>query len=193
MLAFVLAGCGESPPPLSRLAPDATILAFGDSLTRGTGAPGDASYPSVLADLSGRRVVNAGLPGELSADGLSRLPALLEAERPALMVLCHGGNDMLRKRNVSAAAANVRAMIDLARSRGVDVLLVGVPKPGLLMGTAGFYSDVAREAGVPAELDVIADVLSDAALKSDPIHPNAAGYAAIARAIHRVLQSSGAL
>ncbi len=84
-------------------------------------------------------------------------------------------------------------MIALARDRGVEVMLVGVPRPGLLLGTADVYRDIAEELGVPLEADVLADILADAGLKSDPIHPNAAGYRVLATAVHALLRASAAL
>ncbi len=189
----MLTGCADEPPPLSPLPRDAVILAFGDSLTRGTGAANAASYPAVLGGLTGHTVVNAGIPGELSAAGLSRLPGVLAATNPQLMILCHGGNDMLRKRNIGQLATNLRAMITLARQRGVEVVLVGVPRPGLLLGTAEIYREIAASMDVPLEADVLADVLGDAGLKSDPIHPNAAGYRVMAEAVYALLRTAAAL
>lgn len=185
-------GCSSEHPTLTRLAADATILAFGDSLTKGTGG-GDASYPAELARLTGRTVVNAGIPGELSTDGLQRLPQVLESTQPQLMILCHGGNDLLRRKDIKLAAANLRSMISLAHSRNVDVLLVGVPKPGLLLGTADFYPQVAAATGVPVETDILADILSNPSYKSDPIHPNARGYLRMAEAIYVLMKNAGAL
>ncbi len=190
---LTLAACGEPPPQLSPLPRDAVILAFGDSLTRGTGADNDTSYPAVLETLTGHTVINAGIPGELSGAGLNRLPGVLQATNPQLLILCHGGNDMLRKRSHEQLAANLREMIALARQRGVEVMLVGVPRPGLLLGTADLYHDIARSMRVPLEADVLADILGDAGLKSDPIHPNAAGYRVLAEAVHALLRATAAL
>ena len=89
----LLAGCSDDLVSLRPLASDTTIVAFGDSLTFGTGAKRDQSYPAVLSELIQRRVVTSGVPGELSKDGLKRLPGVLEEHQPGLVILCHGGND----------------------------------------------------------------------------------------------------
>jgi len=188
-----LFACGSDQPNLSPLAAGAKILAFGDSLTKGTGGSGEQSYPAVLSRLSGRDVVNAGIPGELSGDGLKRLPQILAATRPQLMILCHGGNDLLRKKNLDVAADNIKSMIALARAQNVEVLLIGVPRPWLLLGTAHIYSDIAKAADIPAELNILAEILSDRSLKSDPIHPNEKGYQRMAESILTVLKDTGAL
>jgi lysophospholipase L1-like esterase len=196
LLALVVsltAACGERPPPLPRLATNEVVLAFGDSLTHGTGAAQSESYPAVLERLVGRKVVAAGVPGEVSEAGLARLPGALEQVQPRLLILCHGGNDFLRKLPEGQAAANVRAMVRLARDKGVDVVLVGVPKLGLTGSPAAFYADIAREFRIPYEGGALKAVLTDNALKSDWVHPNAQGYARIAAAVADLLKQAKAL
>ncbi|MGH8740969.1 MAG: arylesterase [Burkholderiales bacterium] len=191
-LALALAGCGKAPK-LERLPGDAVVLAFGDSLTYGTGAAEEESYPAQLEQLIGRRVVRAGVPGEVTAQALERLPAALDKHAPRLLLLCIGGNDFLRRAGNAQAEKNVRAMVKLARSRGIGVLLIGTPEPGLLVTPPAFYAGIAEEFAVPYEAAVIGEVLRDAALKSDPIHPNARGYRLIAERLAAALRESGAI
>jgi lysophospholipase L1-like esterase len=190
--ALALAACGDAPK-LARLAPDAAVLAFGDSLTYGTGASEAESYPAQLEGLIARKVVRAGVPGEVSAQALARLPAALEEHQPRLVVLCIGGNDFLRNLGQAQVAANVRAMVRLAKDKGADVLLLGTPEKGLLVSPPKFYSEIAAELRIPYEGKVIGEILRDSSLKSDPIHPNARGYRVMAERIAALLKKAGAI
>ncbi len=185
LAALVLAGGCRRAPALRPLARDATILAFGDSLTAGDGAAEGASYPAVLAHLMGRRVINAGRSGELSAEGLARLPAVLEEYRPALVILCHGGNDILQKRDPGEIARHLSRMAAAVRGSGADVLMIGVPAPGLRLRIHPLYRRVAREARLALEAESLPDILSTPKWKSDYVHPNATGYRRLAEAVAR--------
>jgi len=192
LVAVAAAGCGRQPR-LSALAPDAVVLAFGDSLTFGTGAGEQESYPAQLARLIGRTVMRAGVPGEVSADGLARLPEALDEHQPKLLILCHGGNDFLRRLPKQQAAANVRAMIRLATSRGIEVVLIGTPELGLTVTPPEFYAEVADEFRIPYEDGIVGKILRDASLKSDAIHPNARGYRLLAERVAELLRKAGAI
>jgi lysophospholipase L1-like esterase len=193
LLFALLAACGGGQPKLPPLAPDAVVLAFGDSLTFGIGANTGESYPARLEALIGRKVVASGVPGEASAAGLARLSSALDEAKPQLVVLCHGGNDLLRKLDDAQAADNIRAMVRLARAQGAQVVLIGVPRPGLLPSAAGFYEDIAKEFKLPYEGSALRKILTDNALKSDLVHPNAAGYARLAEAVAALLKKAGAV
>lgn len=190
---LLLQGACSSPPTLAPLPPDAVVLAFGDSLTVGKGARPEQSYPAVLAQLIGRNVINAGVSGEVSAAGLARLPELLATYHPRLVILCHGGNDLLRQRGQQQLADNLRGMVKLARDAGAEVLLVGVPKPALLLSVPALYADVAEELKVPLEKSALVRLEDDDRFKSDPIHLNAAGYRQLAEAVQAALAKAGAL
>ena len=189
---LLLSACSKTAQ-LPLLAADAVILAFGDSLTAGTGAGEAESYPAVLSRLTGRKVINAGVPGEFSAAGVQRLPGLLDQERPALLVLCHGGNDLLGRASHQVIADNLRAMIRMAGERGIPVLLIAVPSPDVLLKPPSLYEELAREGNIPVEAKALPHILGKGSLKSDHIHPNAAGYRILAEAVATLLKKSGAL
>ncbi|MSQ63134.1 MAG: arylesterase [Betaproteobacteria bacterium] len=191
-LFLLLAGCGQQAK-LQPLPADAVVLAFGDSLTYGTGANEEESYPAQLARLTGWRVVREGVPGEVSDAGLARLPAALDEHRPRLLILCHGGNDFLRRLPKGKAAENVRAMIRLAKSRGVDVLLIGTPEMGFTLTPPEFYAGIANEFRIPYEGDALTKILRNGELKSDQVHPNAKGYRLMAERVADLLRKSGAI
>ena len=193
LLTLLLASGCDSPQKLSPLSKDAVILAFGDSLTFGTGANSEQSYPSVLNHLIDRPVINAGIPGEETSQGLKRLPGVLDEHQPTLLILCHGGNDIIRKRNRQQTVKNLGAMIRMAQERNIEVVLVGVPAYGLFLSTADFYGEVAEEFNLPFEGEALSGILKDNSLKSDMIHPNAKGYHAFAEAIAGLLKQEGAI
>ena len=194
-MLFLVACEEEAPPPtLTPLPSHGLVLAFGDSLTHGTGAKADQSYPAVLARLIGRRVLRKGRPGELSAAGHKRLPGLLDRFQPDLLILIHGGNDLLRRLDKKNTETNIAAMVAEARARSIEVLLVAVPKPGLTGPTeARLYRTVAEKLRVPLEPDALEEILDDWEQKSDLIHPNARGYHTLAERIAAAMRKAGAL
>jgi lysophospholipase L1-like esterase len=193
VVAACLAGCGERVPRVAAVAPGEVIVAFGDSLTFGTGAAESESYPAVLAQLIGRKVVRAGVPGEVTAQGLARLPQVIDEHRPVLVIVCLGGNDMLRKVDESQTRSNLRQIIRTLRERGVSIVLVGVPRPALLTSAAAFYGELANEYRIPYEGKVLNEIMHQLDLKADLIHPNAKGYRRMAEAIAELLKRAGAV
>lgn len=192
-LLALLCGCGREIP-LAKLAPSDVIVAFGDSLTAGTGAdaPGDA-YPAVLGRLIGREVINSGIPGETSAEGLRRLPEVLADYRPRLVLLCLGGNDTLQRANPKQTADNLEAMARMAKERGTAVVLIGVPNLNFFGGVPDYYAEIATALDLPYEGEVMNEVLRDPALKSDRIHANSAGYRRIGERLAVLLKDAGAV
>ncbi|MCQ8116237.1 GDSL-type esterase/lipase family protein [Methylomonas rosea] len=186
--------CNRSAPTMSKLPDNAVILAFGDSLTYGTGASAQHDYPSVLAQMSGREVINEGVPGELSAQGRQRLPALLDEYRPDLLILIHGGNDILQQIAAEQTRDNLKAMIAEARQRNIPIVILGVPAFGVVfLRSAKIYEEIAASEGVPSDLDTVPNILANNALKSDAVHPNDSGYRHLAENIAALLQKHGAL
>jgi lysophospholipase L1-like esterase len=193
LCALVLAGCRAEGPVLPRLGAEDPVLAFGDSLTYGTGANPEESYPTVLAQLISRPVIAAGVPGETTAGGLARLAEVLDEHQPKLLLLCLGGNDMLRRINTATTEANLRKMVEVARSRSTPVVLIAVPEPALFGGSAPFYKIIAQDFALPLENEALNEILRDNRLKSDQIHPNAEGYRRLAHAVAELLRDAGAI
>lgn len=189
---LLLMGC-DSGPELRPLARDGIILAFGDSLTYGTGTDRDHSYPSVLARLTGRKVINDGIPGEVTRLGLVRLPKSLASHQPDLVILVHGGNDTLRRLGASQTKENLEQMVAAIRSAGADVVMLGVSGANLFLTAPDYYTDVAEALEVPLDTDAIPQLMRDATMKSDRVHFNREGYAALALAVKALLESNGAL
>ncbi len=181
-----LAGCGDGGDDLHLTSSGTTIVCFGDSVTAGSGAAADRSYPARLEEYLGVPVINAGRPGDTTADGLDRLARILELD-PWLVVVELGGNDFLRRLPVERAEDNLAGIVGALTAQGVAVVLIEVEPPMLGGGYSGLHRRLAERFGVRLVEGVVEEVLSDPGRKSDQIHPNAAGYADIARAVARVV------
>lgn len=173
-----------------KLKRNALILAFGDSLTYGFGISKNHSYPSQLQKKTGIKVINAGISGEVSSSGLKRLPELLK-QKPSLVILCHGGNDILRKHSRKQLKENLLKMIELIQQSGALVLFVGVPEFHMLgFKTASLYNEVAKESDIIYENEVLSIIEKNPSLKSDYIHPNKEGYEMMSDAFIKILNDN---
>lgn len=175
-----------SSPAWTPLAADARVLAFGDSLTDGVGGSGE-SYPPRLSQLIGREVVSAGVPGETSAEGLRRLPGVLDRERPALLILCLGINDLLRGVDADQVRDNLVAMVQLAADRGVPTLLLAVPQPGKAKAHP-LFDQAAAQSVARLDAHAMVDVLANPAMKAGLVHPNRDGYRRVAETLAQRLR-----
>ena len=196
LTAAVLAACGKKAPKHSALPRGSAVLALGDSLTYGYGANPTESYPARLAELTGWAITNGGVSGDTSAQALARLPELLREHTPRLVIISIGGNDFLRRQPENETRTNIRAIIQACKAAGAETLLVGVPGVGVgaALGYPGdhpLYADLAKAENVPYYANGWSQILGKDALKSDQIHPNAAGYAEFARGLAAYLKENG--
>jgi acyl-CoA hydrolase len=194
--ALFAAGCGRKQR-LAAIPAASPVLAFGDSVTFGTGAAPGEDWPTLLAGMTGWNIRNAGLPGDTAEAGKARLVPLLEHPVPTLVIITIGGNDFLRRRPANAVKEDLRQMIHSSQAVGARVVLVGVPELSLLAVVAGkpadspIYAQLAREEGVLVISDVFSNILGQPDLCADRIHPNAQGYRQMATGIHAGLRGSG--
>lgn len=195
--AALLAACGRETPRHPAIGAEATVLALGDSLTFGTGAIAEASYPRRLAALTGWNVINAGVPANTSAQARERLPGLLAEHAPKLVLLSIGGNDFLRQLPDADTRAAIAAMLADIHTAGAQVVLIAVPRPSVAaallrsLDDHPLYETIAAEQRVPLFARGWAKVLSDPALKADQVHANAAGYERFAQELHGFLREAG--
>jgi acyl-CoA thioesterase-1 len=141
----------------------------------------------------GYRIVNASIAGDTSAGGLARLPRLLAAHDPELVVIELGGNDGLRGQPVATLRDNLAKMIELSYESGADVVLAGIQLPPnygttYTQALAAVYPELAER----FDASLIEFILEDVALnrdlmQPDGIHPNAAGQKVVFDNVWRVL------
>lgn len=189
-----MSGCSDDPQQNS-LPAGSTVIALGDSLTYGYGASLDAAYPTVLANLSQWKVINAGVNGDTSADVLARVDDIT-AQNPDLVLLGVGGNDVLRRIPSETTRANINTTIETLQSENIEVVLIAEPyfSTSALFGKASdnpIYEEIADAKKIPLYSGGWSAVLSDNTLKSDRIHANAAGYRQFAEGLHDYLQEEG--
>ena len=194
LAAAALAACGKKTAKHAALPRGSAVLALGDSLTYGQGANPSESYPARLAAISGWNITNGGVSGDTSAQALARLPELLRAHAPRLVIISIGGNDFLRRLPENETRANIRAIIQACKTAGAETILVGVPGVGAALGYPGdhkLYADLAQAENIPYYADGWSKILGNDALKSDQVHPNAAGYEAFTRDFAAWLKKNG--
>jgi acyl-CoA thioesterase-1 len=188
-LAFAGAAAADTQP---------VIAAFGDSLSAGYGAETGKSYPDYLQKLIAARgyryrVVNAGVSGDTTSDGLVRMTGVL-ALKPEVVILELGGNDGLRGLPVASTRANLEQMIVASQKAGARVVLAGMtlPRnygPDYIRSFERVYTDLAKQ----YKLTLIPFLLQDVALvtpslmQRDGIHPTAEGNEKVAATVFRYL------
>jgi acyl-CoA thioesterase-1 len=175
------------PSPYSRVANlqsrGSAIIAFGDSLTAGYGAPASEDYPSRLSNLIGAAVLNAGVSGDTTETALARLDPDVLARDPRIVIVGLGGNDFLHGVAISTTEANLRTIIRKIHDAGAMVIILGFRFPSLSANYEEMYARVAREERCLLIPDVLDGILRDQSLKSDEIHPNGRGYQLMAERV----------
>ena len=167
---------------------DSKILAFGDSLTYGYGVKQEFSYPAVLEKKINVKVINAGVCGETSHEGLARLEELLKL-KPKLVILCHGANDVLQNYSKKQLKINLLKMVEMIKKTNAKILLVGVPNYKLSnVKILTLYKEVADETSIMYENSILSYIQRHKDLKSDDIHPNKAGYKMMAEKFMEIIE-----
>jgi acyl-CoA thioesterase-1 len=188
-------GLRAAPPPIDTRP---VIVAFGDSLSAGFGADPGKSFPDFLQkDLSAAglhwRVVNAGVSGNTTLDGVSRLSEVL-GYKPRVTIVEFGGNDGLRGLPITSTRANLEQIIQALKGAGSDVLLAGMTLPpnygpDYIKSFEQIYVQLAAKyklTRIPFLLDDVA--IHPELMQRDGIHPTAEGNEIVAKTVMRYLK-----
>ncbi|HET7436690.1 MAG TPA: arylesterase [Thermoanaerobaculia bacterium] len=175
------------PSPYSRVknldSTGGNVIAFGDSLTAGYGANAGEDYPSRLAALASTPILNAGVSGDTTESALARLdPDVLQRD-PRIVIVGLGGNDFLQNIPIATTEANLREIARQIQKAGAMVVLLGYRFPSVTANYEGMYARVAKEERCLLIPDLLNGIISNPSLKSDEIHPNAAGYQLMAERV----------
>ena len=197
---------GTESSPAAADAPDSTlahdvrplIVCFGDSLTAGFGTDPGESYPDFLQralDQGGYkyRVVNEGVSGNTTKDGVERL-ARVVAMHPALVVVEFGGNDGLRGLRIQDTRANLDRILAALTSAGIHTAIAGITLPpdygpDYIQQFNSIYPDLARKYRVPYLPFLLQGVFGiDGMMQADRTHATARGNQLVARNVERLIQ-----
>lgn len=193
--AVLLTACSSDVQQQQQVAKGSLVIALGDSLTYGYGATPDTAYPHILSQLSGWNVKNEGINGNTTADILQRLDGII-AQKPKLVLLGIGGNDVLRRVPSKTTEDNLNQIISRLKQANIPVILIAEPHLSMsaLVGKASdnpIYEPIAKSQQVLLFADEWSRILSDKSLKSDEIHANAQGYRQFAENLYQFLQNKG--
>jgi len=165
------------------------IICFGDSLTFGYGvAPGE-DYPTALSKLTAIPVINKGIDGDTSTDGLTRLDADVLENDPLLVIVEFAGNDFMKKVPIETTERNVKEMIDRIQSKGAMVALVDISAGGMFLTEYNrLFRRIANEKSAIFAPRVLTKILTNPGRKSDFLHPNAKGYELFAQRVYKAIE-----
>lgn len=194
-LIFIIGAWGamrffsSSSYPITNSKPSGeNIICFGDSLTFGTGAGSDMDYPSQLSKMIGKPIINAGVPGNTTADALKRLENDVLSLSPRIVLITLGGNDLRNKISKDSAFANLNKIVRLIQGKGALVIIGGVNIPFMGRGFGKAYQELAKETGSVLIVNVFEGIMGKSDLMSDPIHPNDKGYTIMAQKFYNAIQ-----
>ena len=167
-----------------------TWVAFGDSLTYGSGATSGNDYPTLLGRRLKVDIINAGVPGITSAEALARVEEVINLD-PKVVLLCLGGNDGLQRLPLNGTLNNLSAITARLQEHGAFVVLIGVRSATLTDQYHKPFKKLAAEKETLFISNILAGILGKPRLMADQIHPNDAGNAKIVERLEEELREAG--
>jgi len=166
------------------------IICFGDSITFGYGVNPEESYPVALSKMTDIPVINAGIDGDTSVEAIRRIDSDILDRDPLLVIIEFGGNDFLRKIPQEVTIKNIREMVARIQAKGAMVAIVDISTGMFLTQYRAPCYKLAKETNAIFIPRILSGIITNPQLKSDFIHPNAAGYKIVAEKIYRKIKPS---
>ncbi len=159
-----------------------SIVCFGDSLTQGFGATGEQTYPYFLQQFTNLPVINKGVNGNTSKNGLNRIDDILQFKN-SLVIVEFGANDFFQQISISETKKNMEQIVDKLKQDNIVVLVSTEDKQ--LNKLYSMLKSLAKEKNVLFINGILNEIWNNRNLFSDEIHPNSTGYKLIADKIYK--------
>ena len=178
---FFTLGCYKKQdvqPKLNR-----TIVCFGDSLTQGTGATNGETYPYFLQKLTNLTVVNAGIHGDTSQQGLNRVEEIFQF-KPFMVIVEFGANDFFKKIPIKTTKQNIENIIDTIQKTGA-IAVIASTEDNQLPDLNRILLEISKDKKTPFINGILNEIWTDRSLFADDLHPNSQGYKLVAEKVYR--------
>lgn len=191
-MIILTSSCSQANEPIPK---NATIVAFGDSLTYGFGASPNSSYPTLLSEITGYDIINSGLNGDTARNGVQRIKSVVEKYNPSVVIVGIGGNDIIRRQSQNLEK-DLNTIVSYLKSKDIKPILLSEPQPTILgniitVADSPIYERVANKQDILLLDNIYSKYLADQEYKSDLIHLNDSGYSRVAEDIASRLKREG--
>ncbi len=163
------------------------IVCFGDSITLGYGVEPGQDYPSLLGKMTRTPVINAGIDGETSTEAVKRVGSDVLDKNPVLVIIEFGGNDFLSKVPLEETVRNIEKMVSQIQARKAMVAIADISANMVMDEYGKELRLLSKKYGAIFIPKLLEGIITNHALKSDFIHPNATGYKIVAHRIYRAI------
>lgn len=182
-LIFMLISCSNNNQKIKINS----IICFGDSLTEGDGATNDQTYPYFLQQQTPIQVINKGICGNTSQDGLNRINSLNNV-KDSLVIVEFGANDFFQQVSISQTKKNIEQIINILKDKGATIVLVST-EDKQLHNLYTMLKSVAKDKNVLFINGILNEIWNNRELFSDEIHPNSKGYKLVAEKIYNNIKN----
>lgn len=186
LILFFIAACGVQDI-VNYPAKEGPIVAFGDSLTYGQGVSAKDAYPALLTEKWQREVINLGVSGDTSLQGLARKEQI-KALRPSFVLIEFGANDLFKRIPREKTQAALEELVDYAQNLGAVVVLLDTGGNSAMNPYKKMLKKIAKEKQTLYVDGIMDGIFNNRSLKSDNLHPNEQGYKKIADKIDKVVR-----